>query len=105
MQVKSVDEIKALRVQADAIVEAIRVRGTHDASANVDSELYDFAEGQALRAAIEAKMWAGKMLEGLGNPFPAELADKSNINAIAANTLSAIPSQGDSSGTGLNTQA
>jgi len=25
---------------------------------------------------IQAKMWGGKMLEYLGNPFPAELADK-----------------------------
>ena len=24
----------------------------------------------------EAKMWAGKILEALGSPFPAELADK-----------------------------
>jgi hypothetical protein len=28
---------------------------------------------------IEAKMWAGKMFEGLGKPFPAELADKANV--------------------------
>ena len=28
---------------------------------------------------IEAKMWAGKMLEGLGNPFPAELADRAKV--------------------------
>lgn len=26
----------------------------------------------------EAKMWAGKILEVLGNPFPAELADKAD---------------------------
>jgi hypothetical protein len=26
-----------------------------------------------------ATMWAGKTLEGLGNPFPAELADKANV--------------------------
>jgi hypothetical protein len=25
---------------------------------------------------VEAKMWAGKILEALGNPFPPELADK-----------------------------
>lgn len=25
---------------------------------------------------VEAKMWAGKMLEYLGSPFPKELADK-----------------------------
>ena len=27
----------------------------------------------------EAKMWAGKVLEAVGNPFPAELADKANV--------------------------
>jgi hypothetical protein len=27
----------------------------------------------------EAKMWAGKILEVLGNPFPAELADKADV--------------------------
>lgn len=27
----------------------------------------------------EAKMWAGKVLEVAGNPFPAELADKANV--------------------------
>ena len=26
----------------------------------------------------EAKMWAGKILEVMGSPFPPELADKSN---------------------------
>lgn len=105
IQFKSVDEIKSLRVQADAVVEATRVRGSHDASAHIDSELYYFAEGQALRAAIETKMWLGKMLEGLGNPFPAELADKSNINASAANTLSSTPSPGSAVSTDLNTKA
>jgi hypothetical protein len=28
---------------------------------------------------INAKMWAGKILEALGNPFPPELADKANV--------------------------
>jgi hypothetical protein len=27
----------------------------------------------------DAKMWAGKILEALGNAFPAELADKANV--------------------------
>ena len=27
----------------------------------------------------EAKMWAGKILEVLGSPFPAELADKAKV--------------------------
>lgn len=75
-QVKTVEEIKALRVQADAVVQAVRENGVHDAPTSLDSELYDLAEAQALRASTEAKMWLGKMLEALGNPFPAELADK-----------------------------
>jgi len=29
----------------------------------------------------EAKMWAGKVLEAVGNPFPAELADKAEPSA------------------------
>lgn len=27
----------------------------------------------------EAKMWAGKVLEAVGNPFPPELADKAEV--------------------------
>jgi hypothetical protein len=44
-----------------------------------DHELYGMAEYQAIRTLIEAKMWLGKMLEGLGNSFPPELADKANV--------------------------
>lgn len=78
-QVKGVDEIKAMRVQADALIQEIRKDGDKEASTGFDHELYFFAEGQALRAATEAKMWAGKMLEGIGNPFPKELADKAEV--------------------------
>jgi hypothetical protein len=27
-------------------------------------------------------MWVGKMLEALGNPFPAELVDKANVQEL-----------------------
>jgi hypothetical protein len=38
---------------------------------------YTHFEAEIVRAKlIEAKMWAGKMLEALDNPFPPELADK-----------------------------
>lgn len=75
---RSVEQIKALRVQADAVIQAItdRTSASTTPTPNHDMELYGMAEYQALRAATEAKMWLGKMLEGLGNPFPAELADK-----------------------------
>lgn len=81
---KKVETIKALRVQTDALIQAIT--NTPNDSDGPDSgtpiksqELYHMAEYQALRAATEAKMWLGKMLEGLNNPFPAELADKANV--------------------------
>lgn len=78
-QVETVESIKALRVQADAVIQAItKANGTVDAPETLDHELYGMAQYQALRAATETKMWLGKMLEGIGNPFPAELADKAD---------------------------
>ena len=38
-----------------------------------------FETEQVRTKLIEAKMWAGKILEALGNPFPAELADKAPV--------------------------
>lgn len=79
---KSVDEIKALRVEVDALIQKVEDYGTHDVaevspSGNAQtSDMYDLASYQARVALILAKMWLGKMLEGLGNPFPIELADK-----------------------------
>jgi hypothetical protein len=80
-QVSSTEDIKKLRVQADALIGAIRVAeiGNEDAGAGYDNTVYSMAWYQALRAATEAKMWLGKMLEGRGNPFPAELADKASV--------------------------
>lgn len=78
MQTKSVEEIKALRVEADALIQKIAAEGAHDAGEGLNYSLYSMASFEALRAATEAKMWLGKMLEGIGNPFPAELADKAN---------------------------
>lgn len=76
---RSKEEIKALRVQIDACVLEARKRGTWEIPTPVDNELYDWAEAQVIHNLIQAKMWAGKMLEGLGNPFPAELADKADV--------------------------
>lgn len=80
MQVKTVEEIKALRVQIDAAIQVARTRGQADAADTLDHDLYYTAEGQAIIKLIEAKMWCGKMLEALGTPFPAELADKAPVN-------------------------
>jgi hypothetical protein len=76
MQIKNVEEVKAIRVEADALIQKIKANGAHDTGPEFDYDLYAMAQYQALRAATEAKMWLGKMLEGMGNPFPAELADK-----------------------------
>ena len=79
-EVKTVDEIKARRVAIDAEVQQVRKVGTTEVDMNtIDHELYSFAEGSVMKSLIEAKMWYGKMLEALGNPFPAELADKANV--------------------------
>ncbi len=78
----TVEDIKALRVQADALLvsikEAVNTKMTPRLQASGDYSLYELAVTQASIHTIEAKMWLGKMLEGIGNPFPAELADKSN---------------------------
>ncbi len=34
----------------------------------------------------EAKMWGGKVLETLGNPFPTELADRSQERGVSGST-------------------
>lgn len=59
--------IKDFRKSIDALIQTVPVVNdykTRQVSHVVEHKL------------IEAKMWAGKMLEALGNPFPAELADK-----------------------------
>lgn len=68
LQVSSTDDIKALRVQADALITAVKKLqdGTEDADTEFDYMTYSMAWYQALRAATEAKMWLGKMLEGKG---------------------------------------
>jgi hypothetical protein len=84
MQYKNVEEIKALRKQVDALIQAVEAHGTHDEAdvfqPTADINLYGTANYQAHIKLVEAKMWLGKMLEGIGNPFPAELADKAESN-------------------------
>lgn len=74
--------IKEFRKEIDALIQRVAIKrypvtenslaiGAYAPEAN---EAYD----QVRKSLMEAKMWAGKMLEGLGNPLPAELADKAN---------------------------
>lgn len=65
-----------LRVSIDALIQIARKDGVTDAPSNLDADLYLRSDGLVITNLIEAKMWAGKMLEALGTPFPAELADK-----------------------------
>lgn len=75
-EIKNTESIKALRVQIDACIQVARAHSPQGVVVVEDSYLYRMAQDESIRALTEAKMWAGKMLEGLGNPFPAELADK-----------------------------
>lgn len=87
--VKTAEEIKGNRVGIDALIQAVRVSGNTTAPLTLDSELYNLAETRVLESLIEAKMWYGKMLEALGLPFPANLAD----NAPAIPGTGAITSE------------
>ena len=73
--------IKQFRQDVDELIQ----RTERSQSANTEASgkeiiAHDFQVNKALHEVrinlIQAKMWGGKMLEYLGNPFPAELADK-----------------------------
>lgn len=70
----TVEEIKAFRVEVDALIQKsaeLNVNygvGMWQSKYQPDQELHVHL--------IEAKMALGKCLEAMGNPFPAELADK-----------------------------
>lgn len=68
-----VADIKSFRVEIDASVQR--------AEAWIGKpQRYGQREMALVRTKLqEAKMWAGKILEVAGNPFPAELADKANV--------------------------
>jgi hypothetical protein len=78
-----VQPIKDFRKEVDAMINRFtRPYSNKDKSGG---DLLPGTFGLATEAATEvrihlteAKMWAGKILEGLGNPFPAELADKAD---------------------------
>lgn len=73
-------QIKELRKKIDSLIQIIAETPT--GVENVKGKMFvnDFrtreVQKQVATKLIEAKMWAGKMLEYLGSPFPKELADK-----------------------------
>ena len=72
--------IKAFRVEVDALIQKfphLQYQATPESiSIGIFLPAVNEAEAQVRISLTNAKMWAGKMLEGLGSPFPPELADK-----------------------------
>lgn len=66
---QAVAEIKEFRVEADALMVRAKRLAERHGSSRAFSLMFTHAE--------LAKMYGGKRLEEMGNPFPAELADKS----------------------------
>lgn len=66
---EQVAAVKALRVQADALMVSIKEFEVEFGGSRALSLMFTHAE--------ETKMWGGKRLEELGTDFPKELADKS----------------------------
>lgn len=65
------DEIHEFRKEVDAVIvkaQELQKRIGHDAGGREISIVVTKLQ--------EGKMWAGKILESFGSPFPAELADK-----------------------------
>ena len=76
--------IKTFRQEIDALIQ--RVPPHFSTSQKSELMFRGYGAPLAIEAYVQvrihltnAKMWAGKMLEGLGNPFPPELADKANV--------------------------
>ena len=67
--VNETEEVKAFRVQADALMEKAKWLEEVFGRSRAYSLMFTHAE--------LSKMYGGKRLEEMGNEFPAELADKS----------------------------
>lgn len=73
-------QIKDLRKQIDSLIQIVTNANHTNDRTGKEIRVNDFKtrniQGEVEKKLIEAKMWAGKMLESLGSPFPKELADK-----------------------------
>ena len=108
----TVEDIKTLRVAIDLLIQEIEKPGTSDtgpvdATGGANYDLYFKAKDTAHTKLIEAKMWCGKMLEGLGTPFPANLADKANGPVTVGSTTAneTLTTTGSSTATPADQQA
>lgn len=74
------EEIKAFRVEVDVLIQkAMKI--VLDCHTNSDGNytIGNIARNELNVHLIESKMWLGKCLEAMGNPFPKELADKAPL--------------------------
>ena len=70
--------IKEFRQQIDALIQRVPQSYTEAPQDAIFINAFAAREprDQVRIHLTSAKMWAGKILEALGNPFPAELADR-----------------------------
>jgi hypothetical protein len=78
--------IKEFRRHIDAPIQRVPVSYVNPAPNAILIRAYGAKEArdQVRIHLTNAKMWAGKIFEALGNPFPAELADKTNAQSLIA---------------------
>lgn len=74
--------IKEFRQQIDALIQRVLCIYNDAPKGAILVHAFQVREprDQVRLKLTEAKMWAGKMLEALGNPFPPELADKAEAH-------------------------
>lgn len=77
-----VPRIKQFRKEVDGLIRRSSLRNYNEESDGKEIVPNAFETQEAVMQVrihlTSAKMWAGKILEFLGNPFPAELADKAD---------------------------
>lgn len=72
------EQLKALRVQIDACIQVIESE-QQNGSEGVDIKNYQLHGMSSYQVEIklrEAKMWVGKMMEGMGSELPVEFRDQ-----------------------------
>lgn len=72
------EELKSLRVQIDACIQVIESEqeNGHEGVEIKNHQLHSMASYQAEIKLREAKMWIGKMMEGMGSELPVEFRDQ-----------------------------
>jgi hypothetical protein len=81
-RVRLVPVIKEFRQTIDALIQRVPRSYNSPVAGAICPHAFEALEPQAnVRYHLtSAKMWAGKILEALDNPFPEELADKAKMD-------------------------